>query len=222
MGERGVKPKGKVKIKWSADFAYAIGLLATDGCIYGGRHINLTSKDEEQIRNFMKALKIECSIGKKANGSVEEKKYFIVQFGDILFCRFLESIGITPAKSKTLGEIEIPEKYFFDFLRGEFDGDGYFHSYWDPRWKSSFMFYTAFTSASKKHIYWLKGQLNKELNVKGHVTFGGEKSQCYQLKYAKKEGLEILKKMFYSKDIICLSRKRLKIDKALDIVGEKL
>jgi hypothetical protein len=27
MGKRGQKPKGKIKIKWSANFAYAIGLL---------------------------------------------------------------------------------------------------------------------------------------------------------------------------------------------------
>jgi len=29
MGLRGPKPKGKVKLEWSANFAYAIGLLAT-------------------------------------------------------------------------------------------------------------------------------------------------------------------------------------------------
>jgi hypothetical protein len=31
MGKMGPKPKGKVKIKWSANFAYAIGLLTTSG-----------------------------------------------------------------------------------------------------------------------------------------------------------------------------------------------
>lgn len=53
MGKRGPKQKGKVKIEWSADFAYAIGLLASDGCLYNDeRHINFTSKDIEQINNF--------------------------------------------------------------------------------------------------------------------------------------------------------------------------
>ena len=46
MGKRGPKPKGKVKINWSANFAYAIGLLVTDGCLYNDkRHMSLTTKD---------------------------------------------------------------------------------------------------------------------------------------------------------------------------------
>ncbi len=30
MGKRGAKPQGKVKIKWSPNFAYAVGLITTD------------------------------------------------------------------------------------------------------------------------------------------------------------------------------------------------
>jgi len=53
MGKRGVKPKGKVNIKWSPNFAYAIGLLVTDGNLSpDGYHLNLTSKDLEQIKNL--------------------------------------------------------------------------------------------------------------------------------------------------------------------------
>ena len=53
MGQRGAKPKGKVKIKWSADFAYAIGLIMTDGNLSpDGRHLCFTSKDIEQINNY--------------------------------------------------------------------------------------------------------------------------------------------------------------------------
>ena len=54
-----MKPLGKTKIKWSANFAYAIGLLTTDGNLSKDkRHISLTSKDLEQIENFQKALKV--------------------------------------------------------------------------------------------------------------------------------------------------------------------
>lgn len=52
--------------------------------------------------------------------------------------------------------MKIPGKYFFDYLRGCFDGDGCFYSYWDPRWRSSHMFYLEFISASKNHIDWLQ------------------------------------------------------------------
>lgn len=74
MAKSGVKPQGKVKIEWSADFAYTIGLIATDGCLYSDRkYINFTSKDLEQILNFQKALKIDIHVGRKARVEVVRK-----------------------------------------------------------------------------------------------------------------------------------------------------
>ncbi len=217
MDKRGIKPKGKVKIKWSPHFAYAIGLITTDGCLYNdGRHISLTTKDIEQARNFKKCLGISVKIGTKTNGMKSGICYY-VQFGDVRFYRFLVSLGLTPAKSKTIGKIFIPRKYFFDFLRGSFDGDGTFYSYWDKRWKSSFMFYTEFVSASKKHIYWLRGEVSKRLHIQGHVTKTNT-HDFYHLKYAKSDSKKILRKMYYSKSVICLSRKRLKIKKVLAMI----
>ena len=140
MGKRGPKPKGKVKIKWSANFAYAIGLLVTDGCLStDSRHIVFVSKDKDQIENFLFCLDLKTKIGKKNRNRKNEA--YQTQFGDVLFFKFLESIGLSQAKSLTVGKIDVPDKYFFDFLRGCFDGDGYSYSYWDPRWRSSFMFY---------------------------------------------------------------------------------
>jgi len=220
--KRGVKPKGKVEIKWSANFAYALGLLATDGCLYSdGLHICFTSKDLEQVNNFKMALGIDSVVGMKSSGSNKVKKYYVVQFGDILFYKFLVSIGIGPVKSKTIGVVKISDKYFFDFLRGCLDGDGTIYSYWDKRWKSSFMFYLEFASASKKHIFWLREEINKKLLVSGHITNDYEGSTL-QLKYAKKESLKIFRKMYYSNKVVCLQRKKLKIIKILDIVGEDL
>ncbi len=215
MGKRGAKPKGKVKIKWSPNFAYAIGLLATDGCISGNRrHIIFVSKDTDQIENFLRALNIkDIKIGETSSGYDRNASYR-VQFGDVLFCEFLKTIGLTSAKSKTIGEIDIPSKYFFDFLRGSHDGDGTFYSYFDPRWKSSFMFYTVFISASKKHIDWIRKEIDDRLNIKGHITQDPKKS-TYQLKYAKKESLKLLPKMYYNSKLLCLSRKRDKIQKAI-------
>ena len=212
-----MKPLGKVKIKWSPEFAYAIGLLATDGNLSSdGRHINFTSKDKELIQLFCECLNINNKIGSKARDGEKDKKYFIVQFSDVIFYKFLLDIGLTPKKSKTINEINIPNKYLWDFLRGHFDGDGTFYSYWDSRWKSSFMFYIEFISASQKHIDWLRGQISKNLGLKGHITTSN-KNPCYQLKYAKAESLKLFSKLYYDKHIVCLRRKRVKIEKALRI-----
>lgn len=222
MGKRGPKPKGKVKLEWSSQFAYAIGLLASDGNLSpDGRHINFTSKDIELINLYQKCLGIQMFVGKKASGRLEEKKYYRVQFGDVLFYQFLVHIGLTPNKSKTIGAIAIPDELFFDFLLGSFDGDGYTYSYFDPRFKSSFMFYTAFTSASREHVDWLRREIRGKLAIKGHITTNEDKT-IFQLKYAKAESLPLLQKMYENKNVPGLSRKRLKIKEMLRIIGQRL
>ena len=213
-----MEPVNKVKIEWSPKFAYAIGLISTDGYLSKDkRHINFTSKDLELIKSFRECLGLNNSIGRKSRAQEKEKKYFQVQFGDVVFYRFLQKIGLTTKKSNTLGMVKIPGDFFFDFLRGLFDGDGTFYSYWDPRWKSSYMFYTSFVSASKKHILWLREKLDKLVGISGHVTKSGRRS-IYQLKYAKSESLKLLPLIYYDDNVPCLERKRIKIEKALDVV----
>ncbi len=206
---------GKVKIKWSPEFSYAIGLLVTDGSLsINGRSINFTSKDIEMINNIQKCLGVNFKISKKGNGMSKEKRYFYIQIGDINFYRFLLNIGLMANKTKIVKEVKIPKKYFFDFLRGHFDGDGSFYSYWDPRWKSSHMFYVSLISASKNHMIWLQDKNLKYSKVKGHLNKSGS---IYQLRYAKAESLKLLSKMYYDDNVVCLSRKREKIKEAISI-----
>ncbi len=80
------------------------------------------------------------------------------------------------------------------------------------------MFYTVFISASQMHIEWLQRTLRDVLKVNGHITSGG-KHIIYQLKYAKRESRIIIKKLYPNQQIICLARKRLKIQKALGIIN---
>jgi len=213
------KPKSKILIKWTPDFAYIIGLITTDGNLSSDkRHIHFTSKDKELVLKFKKILNLTNKIGKKSRGGSKIKKYFVIQFGDVNFYKFLLSIGLMPAKTKILNDVKIPKQYFIDFLRGHFDGDGSFYSYWDKRWKSSFMFYTTFCSASKNHILWLRKSIQKILKLNGHITHA-QGSAVYQLKYAKNESKILLKKMYYSDKLPCLLRKRLKIFNILDNIN---
>ena len=153
MGKRGPQPRRR-EVVWSPELAYAIGLIASDGCLSNdGRHLLFVSKDIEQIRNFKKSLGLKVVIGiHRAGVRMKNRLYHRVQWGDIVLYNFLLGIGIMPNKSRIIGGLTIPDEYFFDFLRGSFDGDGSFYSYFDPRWKSSFMYYLNFTSASPLHI----------------------------------------------------------------------
>ena len=213
-------PKNKVKLEWTSNFAYAIGLLTTDGNLSTNKkYITLVSNDLAQIENFKKCLNLQNKIGRHVSGS-SKKIGFRIQFGDVNFYKFLLNIGLTPKKSKTIGSVNVPDKYFFDFLRGHFDGDGSFHSYWDKRWRSSFMFYTYFYSASKKHILWLRREIKKQISINGYIT-KPKTTSVYALRYAKSESLKLLLKIYGLKSAVCLSRKYLKIKTALAIIGKK-
>jgi len=107
--------KERVILKWRPKFAYAIGLLVSDGCLSkDGRHIILTSNDVEQLNTFNDCLGLSIKIGQKYSGTGNMSYY--IQFSDVYFYRYLQDIGLMPAKSKILSEIKIPKEYFIDGL----------------------------------------------------------------------------------------------------------
>lgn len=102
-----------VKIEWSAGFAYAIGLLTTDGNLSkDGRHIDFTSKDIDLINSFKKCLNIDdVRVGKKCRSIEKDKVYFRVQFSDVNFYEWCLSIGLMPNKSKNIKNLKIIDKF---------------------------------------------------------------------------------------------------------------
>lgn len=212
--KRGPKPSKKVCTKWSSEFAYAIGLLVSDGCLSkDGRHVILTSKDKVQLVHFNQCLKLTTKIGKKYS-SIGDLSYY-TQFSDVVFYKFLVRIGLTPAKSKTISIVKLPQKYFFDYLRGYFDGDGCSYSNYDSVYKNSYRFYISFASGSEKYILWLRNMLDENAGIKGHVIWKKGTTNL-QLRYSKREAVILSKKMYYEKRLICLERKRLKIFRSLN------
>lgn len=215
----GPKPKGQVAISWSPQFAYAIGLLTADGCLLNdGRHIDFTSKDRAQVATFKKCLKLKTKIGIKHSGT--GNPYYRVQFSDVLFRKFLIGIGITPAKSKTISSVAIPDEYFSDFLRGYFDGDGTSYSFYDSLFPKSYRFYVSFVSASSEYIQWLQRKLQSTIGVTGHFSHSFGKDYI-QLKFAKREAVIICNYMYQNKLNPCLKRKYLKIKRSMSIISSR-
>lgn len=215
--KRGPKPKGQVRIRWSPAFAYAIGLLTADGCLLNdGRHIDFTSKDKELVESFKKCLGLSVKIGTKRSG--QGNRYYRIQFGDVLFRNFLLSIGLTPAKSKSIKSVVVPDRYFADFLRGYFDGDGSTTSYFDRVFPNSFRTYMSFTSASEPFLLWLKAEIQRLVGAKGSISKNTNHPGYCQLKYAKRSSLLICSVMYYPGVASYLSRKHLKIRHARGII----
>lgn len=119
-----------------------------------------------------------------------------------------------PKKSKTLKEINIPDEFFFDFVRGVFDGDGCIYSFWDKRWKSSFMFYIQIVSASPKFLKWLQEEIERLVGISGHISRCGS---IKALKFAKEESKILLGNMYYQNSLPCSKRKFTKSQKILEL-----
>jgi hypothetical protein len=126
-------------------------------------------------------------------------------------------IGLTPAKSKTLGKLYISRKYFVDFLRGYFDGDGCSFSYYDPVFPKSFRFYVSFISASPSFLNWLREEIRIKIGINGHLCRYSGKDYI-QLRYAKKEAIVLSNKLYYRTGVPLLRRKHKKVKDALRII----
>ena len=202
-----MKRLSKVKIEWSPEFAYAIGLLTTDGNLSPDqRHINMTSKDEELIIKFKQCLNLDNKIGRKSRGGSNIKKYFVIQFGDRNFYDFLLSVGLRPAKSKTLKSLKIPKIYFSDFLRGCIDGDGSLGTFKRPESRHPQLRVRLY-SASALFLKWIKKEISSiaEIDVKnGWIT---EENNIFTLAYAKDNSIKLLNYIYYPDVNYYLERK---------------
>jgi len=156
-------------VRWNHNFAYGVGLIATDGCLSSDkRHIEFCSKDLEQIINFKKSFCIKNKITRKGRGGFKGKPYYRVQFGDVRLYDFLIKIGLTPKKSHSIDSLDIPRRLFADFLRGVIDGDGSIGYFMHPESKQK-QFRTRITSASKNFLKWLNNRTTAILNVRGII-----------------------------------------------------
>ena len=108
--------------------SYVLGYIVADGCITKSRQrknpfsLNITSKDEVHLHKIKTALKSEHKIGKKLNGRGDIAFQFQVR--NPVLVKDLMKLGIHPQKTHNLEPISVPKKYFADFTRGFFDGDG--------------------------------------------------------------------------------------------------
>ena len=210
--------KNKVKLIWSNNLAYVIGIIATDGNLSPDlRHIHITSKDYEMVMNCKKCLNINNKIGKKARGGEKDKKYFVLQFGDVNFFNFLLDVGLTPRKSKTIQKLKIPHIYFAHFFRGCIDGDGSISISAHPESKHP-QYKFRLCSASKKFLDWNLKMCRMFFKIEGGSIGKLDMSSVYTLSFGKSDSVKILK-MIYFKNVICLSRKQKIVSKILGQVA---
>lgn len=199
----------KRKYTWSPEIAYNVGLMASDGCLSSdNRHLSFVSNDIEQLENFSKSINKDLKIS--PHNDSYHKTAHRVQFSDTSYYDFLKDIGLTSRKSKTIGHLKIPDKYYCHFLRGVFDGDGTTYAYYDSRWKNSYMYYMGFASASKAFLEYLILRNTEIIGTEGKSIRSGDRA--YSLVYGKKDSYKLYHAIYKETAGLYLTRKRDKLD----------
>jgi len=114
--------------------SYVLGYIVADGCIAISKDrkshpftLNITSADLEHLYLLKETLESEHKISKKSQ-KVDTNGYQL-QIRNHIITQDLINLGILPRKTHNLNPIKVPEKYFADFVRGFFDGDGSVYIY---------------------------------------------------------------------------------------------
>jgi hypothetical protein len=198
--KRGTRKRNILSVMWTSELAYAIGLIATDGNLSpDGRHIGFTSKDKELVEYIRTALSIKNKIGMKARGGeLSSKKYYVIQFGSVQFFEFLQSIGLTQAKSKTMSKILVPNAFYSDFLRGCYDGDGNFSECTHPESKS-LQLRSRLYSASRLFLEEILKECRQYTPIKGGWISATPLKSVYALSFGKRDSI-LLFKVLYGND----------------------
>ena len=196
-----------IDTNWSGLLAYVIGIITTDGNLSpDGRHINITSKDLEMVQNVKDILHLTNTFSRKARGGSTAKKYYVLQFGSKNFYAFLLSIGLTPAKSKTIKKVLIPDIFFSDFLRGCIDGDGNIYESKHPESKHLQLRLTL-ASASKPFLVWMLSKIRWIHKIHGGWITKPDKKSTYLLRFGKSDSIQIFRAMYAKSRRYSLQRK---------------
>jgi hypothetical protein len=203
-----------VDTTWTPTLAYAIGLMATDGCIVDGDHIGFPSADRELVELFLQCLGKNNTISqfRTRTGGVAYR----TQIGDVAFCRWLVSIGITPRKSLTMGKLDVPDELLVPLARGLLDGDGSIinkRARADTKRRNDYYWEylrTQFLSASRPHIEWLHDRFLKLLELDGYIASARGRAgrhDMYTLRFGKRASLVLLPLIYADRGAPRLTRK---------------
>lgn len=111
----------------SQEKAYWLGMMLSDGSITNGNSINLGLKDKEHIEKFQKAIgAINHKIIEIQDNRWNKKCInYRISIRDKKMAEDLAKYNCVPNKSYlNFSFPNIPQKYYSDFIRGYFDGDG--------------------------------------------------------------------------------------------------
>lgn len=188
------------------ELAYVVGLIASDGCLTQGNHeVEFVSSEIEMVELYLRGLRLTNVTAQVANHP-GRRPWYRIRLSDRQYRSFLEGIGLTPAKSKTIGPLKVPDDVFADFARGLLDGDGswYITRSWQGRYR---YLRVELCSASHCFLDWIHNKISALAGLEGNLR-SRRSGRSHDLHYASQKALALGRWLYYSPNVLALSRKR--------------
>jgi intein-encoded DNA endonuclease-like protein len=189
--------------KWTREMAYVLGFFAADGYVTvnkrGGQFWCIQITDKKLLQSIKKAIQSEHKISTKlpSKNKPNESILYRLQVGSIEMCDDLRSLGFSEKKTKNLVIPNMPQKYFRDFVRGYFDGDGnvWMGDMHKKRKTKTKVIFVAFTSCTVEFLKELHSKLNL-LGFKGGCIYRSKKGEFCRLQLSTLNALKLYNFMY--------------------------
>ena len=200
--------------------AYVLGFFAADGSMLknkrGAHFIEFTITDRIVLEQIQRVTNSTHRIARRERGS-NCKTGYRLQIGSKEWFSDLSQLGFTQNKSSSLLFPKVPKRYFGDFVRGYFDGDGcvYFNRLkYSDRKNLRLVLLTLFTSGCRSFLESLWH------NLQAHGIRGGSlknKTRGFELVFSHKDSIALHRLMYHTdkSPILYLPRKRKKLESAI-------
>lgn len=207
----------------SHDMAYILGLLASDGCVSKNTNhlrIDLSVMDEEILYKIKEVFDFEGAVGRYTNNSGHE--YSQLRVCSPTMKKDLAHYGIIPAKTYTLQPpLFLEEKYWIDYIRGYFDGDGCIFINYE---KYKYDWYIC--GAKKDVLEWMQSVLLNQYGIQTYLHRTAEVLKngdyFYSIHVYKKTDIIKLFNILYVPNSLFLQRKYELMKNFYDIKSKRL
>lgn len=194
----------------SADMAWILGFLASDGCVGKNRnsiHINLARKDREILEKIQAIMNIENKIVDYTNTKGYECSE--LSWTSAEHKKDLAEYSIIPQKTLILKPpYKLERQYWIDYIRGYFDGDGSINLISNSNGRGNGNLRWQVCSATKEILEFILDFFETEYNIpKVRIQVEQNKNPLYFIQYSSVATRTIYQHL-YTPGALYLARKK--------------